>query len=362
MSECSSDVFDNIERATWEGGVPVMLSLSPMSLSSATMPAPVHKIIPRHSYLHIALQEEVRTLHQYAPVSFSGKMLQNSEGNGLVTNASIEEDDDVNGDGDGNRDTEGEANKSQFLDTKNQITKPSSGDSDKDGQKVDSPYPICWFEDIETGTPLRWYLFIGLIYDLIRIRKSSNCQESFKQFLLPWKIRVHFTSYPEYLLPLCTLGKDDVMHSIFQHYLNSLKQSIYLQHNSSRIAKNMNKQSHVDLWEAIVTNQWEPSFRRISMELNGNKNGNDLIMNNVPIRILVDGKPAFSRPCKQLTSEGKRLTVGYVLRECLPTLFEKKFHCCIQGVDVGFDHPVDEIWRAFRHPDRFLYILVVFEV
>lgn len=26
-----------------------------------------------------------------------------------------------------------------------------------------APYPICWFEDEDTGKPLRWHLFAGVL-------------------------------------------------------------------------------------------------------------------------------------------------------------------------------------------------------
>jgi hypothetical protein len=342
---------DEVEKASWQGCIPVMLSLSPMSLSSPTMPAPVHKLIPRHSYLHLALEEEVRNFHQHAPILFR-PMGQKDGGDGIVT-STIQSD---------NEDNDSSQNHEGAIDTpeNESLNQNKNAQQSASDLKENPPYPICWFEDERTGTPLRWQLFIGILHDLLRLRKSTSCTESYQH--LPWKIRIHFTAYPETLLPLSISEKHDVLRCIFQHYLNSLKQSLYLQHNSARTAKNLNKQSHVHLWNGIMNNKWEGSFREISMELDGNGNGNgtqEPFLNNVPIRIMVDGRPTFSRPCNPRSADGEQLTIGHVLREWLPGLFEKQLHWCVQGIVVPLECPVAELWRVLCHPDRFLYILVV---
>jgi hypothetical protein len=342
---------DEIEKESWKGCIPVQLSLSPMSLSSPTMPHPIHKLIPRHSYLHVALEEEVRNFHQYAPISFRSM--------GIVTNDEGENDDEIQGENMDNNGTTRSVEIDGKKDNSESLTQNEASQQSQSNLSSENAYPLCWFEDEETRRPLQWNLFVGIIYDLLRLRKSASCVESFQHSMLPWKLRVHFTTYPDTILPLSVAETDDdVLKYVFQHYLNSLKQSLYLQSNSARIAKNLNKQSHIKLWKGIVNNCWEGPFREVVMELHGSRS-KEHIINNVPIRVLVDGRPSFTRPCNPRTADGELITIGEVLEKWLPGLFAKKFHWCIQGIEVPLECPVSELWKVLCHPDRFIYVLVV---
>ncbi len=326
---------NEIEKASWEGCIPVMLSLSPQSLSSPRMPASVHKLIPRHSYLHVALEEEVRNFHQYAPISF--------QSNGGMTSA-VQDDDD-------NEDSNSDSSRNQENKSANGSSNGSKSTGQSKTQSKEASYPKCWFEDERTGSPLRWHLFIGVLYDLLRLRESATCKDSY--LLLPWKIKIHFTAYPEKLLPITNSDKDNIPQYIFQHYLNSLKQSLYLQYNSARIAKNMNKHSHELLWNGIKNNKWGGPFQETSSEFNGRD-----LPNNIPIRVMVDGRPSFSRPCSPKSENGEQLTIEHIIREWLPGIFDKQFRWCVQGIKVPLECPLVELWKVLSHPDRFLYVLV----
>jgi hypothetical protein len=350
----SKNEIDEVQRTNWMGAIPVALSLSQLSLSSSTMPDPIHKLIARNSYLHVALEQEIRFLHKYAPFS-------------NCTFRSVSQSDDADEDPLNNSsiaDQEGHerlTNSNEAL-SSDRVQKETAGTTEEDDEitRKEAAFPTCWFEDEATGLPMRWQLFIGILYDMLRLKRFESGADFNK--MIPWRIRLHFTSYPESILPLNTIGKDDVMHHVFQQYLNSLKQALYLQHQTNRIAKNLNKKAHMQIWDGIKNSLWEDCFREIASELNAGDDDNYAVVEQVPIRILVDDQPAFSRPCKKSKDDNSGpMTVENVLRDWLPNLFERKFRWCIQGIQVPMDYSVDELWKTLSHPDRFLYIQVVTE-
>lgn len=148
-------------------------------------------------------------------------------------------------------------------------------------------FPECWFEDIVTGIPLRWQLFAGILYDLVKgkaLRHGSTTSRQHHQYrrmednhVLPWQVRVHFTCYPHDKI----LALDDgggvgcnVVHSngsesdahrridtlLSRTYRNSLKQALFLQYGTSRTAMSINKQSHEQLWDAIQSCHYEKYY------------------------------------------------------------------------------------------------------
>jgi hypothetical protein len=269
----------------------------------------------------------------------------------------------------------------QRLVASNNTTRQSDNETTTTTSTTDeessSSYPPCWFEDEATGTPLRWQLFVGVLYDLIQMKRfeswldAKNHVQTRRRRMIPWKIRVHFTSYPSTLLPLTTGGKDDVSHIVFQNYLNSLKQALYIQHQSNKIAKNLNKKSHMILWDGISNNKWDDEstfdeifFSELNAVASGNSAHDSARLRQIPIRLLVDDEPPFTRPCLFHQSEdvkeaGAACTLEDILKGWLFHLFDRKFCCCIQGIQVPLNIPVDEVWKMLCSPDRFLYIAVV---
>jgi autophagy-related protein 5 len=341
----SNNSIMDLQSVNWKGAIPITLSLAPSSLSSPTMPSPVHRMLSRQTFLHIALENEVRRFHGYAPMITNFKSVEQAasdeQGQGTET-----------GTGSGNN-----------INDDDDDGKPLNGTDENDVKKNDMTYPRCWFE--ETGTPLRWHLFTGILYDLLKLRKmkrSSNKNIPSRTFL-PWRIRVHYTSYPETMLPL----DEDTSQVIFQHYLNSFKQALYIQHNSNRIGKNMNKQSHLQIWDGIKRSKFEV-YHEITSGLNGISSDN-ITLEHIPVRVLVDGRPSFAIPCKQHDEDdcNRAIWIGDILHECLPEFFPKDAsfnevttcNWCIQGMKVSLNTPVSDLWKGLCHPDRFLYIIVV---
>jgi len=226
-----------IQSENWSGSIPIVLSLAPTSLSSPSMPSSIHVLVSRHTFLHVGLQEAVLRLYKFAPVSFSS-LIQREE--------------------------PGEDNTAEITTGK---TMPDS----------EHHYPVCWFEDEDTQFALRWHLFVGVLWDM---KKST----------LPWKIRLHFTQYPSsQILPL-----DSVLQTVERYYMNSLKQALFLQYSTNKVAMSMSKQTHGKIWDSIITNNVQ-----LYQQVNGDLQQNPNKVNLLPIRVLVNLlKPPIQRPCR----------------------------------------------------------------
>ena len=189
---------DAVRSMNWSGSIPIVLSLAPSSLSSPTMPNPIHVMVPRQSHLHVGLKDAVKpSLTTEIPTH---------------TNS-----------------------------TPNQIAQDAS------------TYPSCWFEDMETQTPLRWHLFAGVLWDLKPVPKT-----------LPWKLRLHFTQYPAatHILPLET----DPLTAVMRAFKNSLKQALFLQYGSAKVAMNLSKQSHEQIWDSVLAVNYK-LYQRVNHDL-----------------------------------------------------------------------------------------------
>lgn len=433
-----------IQSSNWAGSIPVHLTLAPTSLSSATTPPALHRLVPRSSYLHVALRDEIVRLHQYAPVVLGG-----DRAGGMIVRAAPP-DDDMDGSGHNaaaasrSRARSGSNASADQLQTSRKRSESGGGSGDggcakeaeegKDGSAV----PVCWFEDEGSGLALRWHLFAGTLYDLNSKRNNTQGRgsDSSVSAALPWKLRVHFTSYPtNQILPFDTNsnsssssssgGGGDIMPTIQRYYMNSLKQALFLQHGSTQVAMNICKADHRKLWDAVVSSNYH-LYGEINAELQadireqnssgggtasnaeGGGGGGDEGLRNIPVRVLVDSKPAIQRLCPTFCgndetnsneSGGKSATastLGDVLLLFCPNLFERKSRQGTEGAEEGNNNdtkkqqgeslessekiivpteslswvvqgiaglplsfPIGQIWRTLCCPDHFLYVSVV---
>ena len=255
-----------LQNATWSGSLPVVLSLAPASVSSPAPPRPIHKMISRVSYLHVALHEDILELSRHA-TSAPGAGLSAALG-GLT----VEEPPDS--DTEGGEDDRGDCNAKDGSagDASAEEDPSKNAEEAKQSDNTQAAYPECWFEDAESGTPLRWHLFVGVLYDLMKGRAMMNSSSGPTQSFLPWRIKVHFASYPkDDLLPLddgslqpatdYTNDKEDGTFSriaalIGRLYRNSLKQALFLQYGSSKVAMSITKSSHEKIWEAVLQSNY----------------------------------------------------------------------------------------------------------
>jgi len=386
-------------------------------------------------------------------------------GGGMVVEEPPDDDNDNNKSPtveEGGGETTGDNTKSSDNNTNTAADKESSTESNNqhsnnqpnhqspsNNKKTTTPYPECWFEDEASGIPLRWHLFVGVLYDLMKGHQAatfdkksswnSNSNGSTQHNFLPWRIRVHFTSYPtDRLLPLddgldhttiINNNKNDddddgnrgrITNLLKRLFRNSLKQALFMQYASSKVAMGINKHSHGKIWNAVLESNYgeyhevnvglqsgigAPSMISSSAQSSsprgivttplageGESSGDgDGVPQLIPVRLMVNGMPAIQKPIKhEKDAECKRpsevleklgtyrapmcTTLGDVLAGCLPDYFvvdpttgcttevsHSSLYYCIQGVQPSMECALVDLWRALSHPDHFLYIIVVTE-
>ena len=255
---------DQIREVNWNGSIPVILTLAPASLGTTMMPHPIHLMLNRGSFLHVGLRSAIQRLHKFAPatISFSSGMI-------------IRNEPEPQGD-DGDDETAKETTTAAPADN-TAVTNTTTNTTEKDWK-----FPVCWLEDEETQLPLRWQLFVGVLFDMMRTGKQSS-QE------VPWKLRLHFSQYPSsQLLPL---EEEEVWTTIERSFKNSLKQALFMEYNNSKVAMNMSKQIHQRLWDSIESSNYK-LYQQINVDLQASES-----VQLIPIRVFVDSKPPIQRPC-----------------------------------------------------------------
>nr|CAB3445323.1 unnamed protein product [Digitaria exilis] len=105
-----------------------------------------------------------------------------------------------------------------------------------------------WFE--YKGLPLKWYVPIGVLFDLL-------CADPER----PWNLIVHFRGYPSEILSPCE-GEDSVKWS----YMNSLKEATFIITGNSKSVMNMSQADQIALWEAVMKGNLD-GFKNISTRL-----------------------------------------------------------------------------------------------
>ena len=322
---------DQVHVQNWAGSVAVVLTLAANSNSSPSSPPPIHVMIPRHSFIHIALEDAVRRLHQFAPPTFvgfaGGLRRQEPEAGSLFREE--EEDDDDNGE----QKLKGEQSS---ADRKTLSLKK---------EEENASYPVCWFEDEDTQTALRWHLFAGVLFDLKQ------------QPEIPWRIRLHFTAYPtSQILPLENDG--NVLHQVRSVFKNSLKQAMCLHYGNSKPALNLTKESHGKIWDALRTANYH-LYKQAHTNLPKQSS------TRVPVRVLLNSGAPVQKPC--LGSDHS--TLAAVLHAAVPEYFdehgpkdgdESLVEWRVAGLSKPpLEVPVQNYWVNLSHPDHFLYIIVL---
>lgn len=415
-------------------------------------------MIPRMSYLHLALVEEVFQLFEYAPASGIASALS---GSAVTIREEPPDDDDspTSNELTSDKDTQdggiGTLNKS---DTGTETTHPMLQEAKSEIIGKQANYPTCWFEDEATGEPLRWHLFVGVLYDSMKGRailhhssKIGFSSEAVPPYLLPWKLRVHFTAYPTELLPFDVGIQNTIITKRFERdansgeneirkdtckdinnnsqissliggiFRNSLKQALFMQYSSSKVAMSIAKKSHEQMWNSILSTNFT-SYHEVNINLqvgittssvtepcnatisSVSKDPNSHVPELIPVRVMLNSNPPMQKPCRAFcekadnneqindlgrsTEDQKTLdtlvkhlsscnirpftTLGDILVSWLPQYFEKNsaneivprpsVFYCIQGIQPRMSCPILDLWKSLCHPDHFLYVLVVTKV
>jgi hypothetical protein len=401
-SSSSSTANNNIQALNWAGSIPMVLTLAPSSLSSPTLPPPIHVLVSRQTFLHTGLEDAVRRLHQFAPttVSFRAGLVRTEPDPGVSNQRYNDDDTTINaaaadnvssGEGEeGKKETSTTPGAAQSTATdgsynRNPVPRSSSSSSSPSSDTItSSPYPICWFEDEESQTALRWNLFVGVLYDLMNVQKRQikegggerrqDDSSSAASSLIPWKIRLHFTAaYPtSQILPLDN-NTCPLLMQVWNFYKNSLKQALCLQNGNSKAAMNLSKENHGRLWDAIRLDNVGLYSQVHKEQLSSSSSSRP---KRLPTRILVDAQPP--RQASSLYSDA--LTLGALLAQQLPNHFIivkdeqhgsssspsaiiAKDDCVLDWSVAGIvrpslEIPVATLWENLCHADHFLYIIV----
>jgi Autophagy protein Apg5 len=345
-----------IASSNYDGKVPVTVTLAPTSLSSPTLPPPIHVLLPRNTYLHIGLSSVIQRLHSFAPtvLSFETGTVKTEPDAGSSTSRG----DDVENGGDAAATAT--------------ATAASSDGASRRRNSIDATtaaatsIPVCWFEDEDTQMALRWHLFVGVLFDLrpppppihshaleSTISKydddddddGSNGVRPAHTPSLPWRLRLHFNNYPtSQLLPLVGGGRpgSNVTAHVQASYKHSLKQALCLCTGSNRAALNLSRDAHGRLWEALATNNYSlwrqvheeghiPTFRGDA------STGAASIPVLIPIRLCCNSRPPIQRRCSPVRiqdpctrtngsplepCEAAYVTLGELLLSWLPEFFQ----------------------------------------
>lgn len=105
-----------------------------------------------------------------------------------------------------------------------------------------------WFE--YKGLPLKWYIPIGVLFDLL-------CADPER----PWNLTVHFRGYPADILSPCE-GED----SVKWNYNNSLKEAAFIITGNSKNVMNMSQADQLAMWESVRKGDLD-SYMNISTKL-----------------------------------------------------------------------------------------------
>jgi Autophagy protein Apg5 len=263
---------DLVRSCNWSGSIPVVLTLAPTSLGTTMMPHPIHLMVPRGSFLHVALRTAIQRFHKFAPATISF-----TSGRMIIRNEPAPKGDDDEGDEEGKN-----YSKTPSTSTTQQTTKMST-------QKPPWKFPVCWLEDEETQIPLRWHIFAGVLFDMMTTTRQSAAAPTTP---IPWKIRLHFMHYPtSQILPL---EADEVWTTIERSFKNSLKQALFMQYGNSRIAMNMSRVTHQRCWDAIEAANYK-LYQQINEDLQATTQKSQV--QQIPIRVFLDSKPPIQRPC-----------------------------------------------------------------
>ena len=242
-----------------------------------------------------------------------------------------------------------------------------------------------WFE--HAGTPLRWQLPIGVLYDLTCGEEAATRHD------LPWRITVHFASFPVEQLLRATVREAE---SVLMH---GLKEACFLRCGSATPANSLLPATQQALLAALsdtadpdvayagyqgVSEQIEEAVKsHVDKARHADRLG-------IPFRACVSTTEWRQQPMPSTNhSTGEPTTLRDALTLLLPTLFESGGEksedgegggseggsgdaasssaaaspgtaplVLVQGVRVPLSTPLSWLWSACSHPDGWLYACV----
>jgi len=205
-----------------------------------------------------------------------------------------------------------------------------------------------WFEDAN-GTPMRWHLPIGVLYDLAtNMREDDEDQEK-----LPWPVTVRFGPFPKAEL-IQFEGREDLE----TFFMASVKEADQLK-RQGRVVSAMQKKDHVQLWQGLFNDKFDQfwAVNRRLMEPSGG--GDDCSgFKHAPVRLFGrDGQalPQILHKTADNDQQRKR-TLKDLIQEVFPEKEPEQVVAVTHGVRPALDTPLQWLAEHLSYPDNFLYI------
>uniref|UniRef100_A0A6B2LDT3 Autophagy protein 5 n=1 Tax=Arcella intermedia TaxID=1963864 RepID=A0A6B2LDT3_9EUKA len=198
-----------------------------------------------------------------------------------------------------------------------------------------------WFD--VGGIALKWHYPIGVLYD------------TYGQFQLPWSVTVHFQGFPEEQILRCP--DSDTIKS---HFMNTLKEAIYLKYGDIKGINNLKIPEQNDLLSGFLNNERD-KFWKVLNKLNEEEQ-----IRNVPIRIIrPDQRFVTQEPVPPKGNDGKDTTLGELLERLVPDSVSRqnnsliiKNDVLIQGITPTLDMSLIWLSTNLANTDNFLYIIL----
>ena len=211
--------------------------------------------------------------------------------------------------------------------------------------------PELWFEDKKTKTPLKWYLPIGVLYDVYKGSTASETPrtESFDSVESPvWDVVVHYSDYPD------TLPHWDNEHKFKSFYLFTIKEAASVKFGDQKIINALTEEQTDSIMKMVAKSD------AYTMELCAllDKLLSTNSPKSIPVRVCTKGAPFVQQ--KAAPEDTLRdVCVRAFGEEAVAEMgegFEKRV--LVHGVVVPLDTKMEWIYNVFAYPDNFVYIAV----
>ena len=222
-----------------------------------------------------------------------------------------------------------------------------------------------WFSG-QDDKPIQWHLPIGFLYDIA-------CTTSNSDELLPWKIVVRFSKFPHNTILELANGK-----AAEENFFHSLKQALYIQYGSAKSVMSITRAEQSELWDAVMrctllvslSGLYSPALTKLDFStIPGNyfefkdsceKFQTEDKIRHVAVRVFNGDLPLSQKSLTFETESDGLLSLQSALLQ-FPRASEAK-RMVIQGINVSkLCHlPLESIYKTFRHPDNFLYVVFDF--
>lgn len=280
-----------------------------------------------------------------------------------------------------------------------------------------------WFS--VDGVPLKWQHPLGLLYDLFSGATPSQVSTSLispppltASDTLPWKLTLHFTSYPSSLIPLCSFTithtpasttvatiaatpnatPNDTLHdnkTLHDAYINDVKEADHLRNGTAKSIMSLPVSAGENLWRSVRAHDLK-LFNSVNEKLLNPASG--VRLRHVPLKVYLPTSAAshststippaadasISAPRESQSSNGQPRgtlkvvqtlitplingrevqTLGTALHAMLPGVFPSRRSCIhayavLHGAVVPLEAPVEDLMKGAAFCDGWLHLGVV---